>query len=120
MKVLLAAAAVLAVASAGAVQAQGSSKTDRSAEFQAKMEQQRIQSMRTKVGIQPRSPDEIRADRLAKAAREGMVRQASRDTHQRHEEAFSQVDADRNGRLDIDEFKEAALQLEGAPKAKLP
>ena len=116
MKVLLAATAVLTLASAGAVQA----KTDRSAEFQAKMEQQRIQSTRTKVGIQPRSAGEVRADRLAKAAREGMVKQASRDAHQRHEEAFSQVDADRNGRISLDEFKEAALQLEGAAEAKLP
>jgi len=114
MKLVL--AAILALASAGAVQA----KTDRSAEFQAKMEQQRQQSMRTKVGIQPRSRDEIRAERAAKAEREALVKRASEETHRRHEEAFAKADSDRNGRINLDEFKEAALLLNGAREAKLP
>jgi hypothetical protein len=115
MKALFA-AALLALALAGAVQAE----TSRQAAFEAKMLQQQKQSIRTKVGIQPRSRDEVRADRMAKAEREARVKQASQETHRRHEAAFAEADADRNGRIDLDEFKEAALHLEGARKSNLP
>ena len=115
MKALLT-AALLALACASPAGAE----TDRQADFEAKMIQQQKQSMRTKVGIQPRSRDEIQAERLAKAEREALVRQASQETHRRHEQAFAQADADRNGRIDLDEFKEAALHLEGGRKSNLP
>ncbi len=115
MKLALA-AALFALASAGAVQA----KTDRTAEFQTKMEQQRKQALRTKGGLQPRSREELRAERLAKAEREAAVKQASNDVHRRHEAVFAQVDSDQNGRINLDEFKEAALHLEGASSTKLP
>lgn len=70
----------------------------------------------TKAGIQPRTWAEVRADkeaRTAKAQRQEAVRLASRETHERHEEAFGRVDMDGNGRINLDEFKEAALHLEG-------
>jgi hypothetical protein len=69
-----------------------------------------------KTGIQPRTWAQVRADEAAKQAkqqRREQVRLAGDDAHRRHEAAFSQVDSDRNGRINLDEFKEAALHLEG-------
>lgn len=60
----------------------------------------------------PKSKSEIQAQRAAKAEREAQVRRASEETHRRHEEAFAKADEDRNGRINLDEFKEAALHLE--------
>jgi hypothetical protein len=70
-----------------------------------------------KTYYKPKSMQEIRAERAAKAEREARVQMASDETHRRHEEAFAKVDTDRNGRINLKEFKEAQLHLEGQEAA---
>lgn len=64
-----------------------------------------------KAGIPPKPWSVIKAERAAKAEREAAQRMADA-AKQGHAEAFAKLDADDNGRLSLDEFKEAKLEDE--------
>jgi hypothetical protein len=69
-----------------------------------------------KAGIPLKSKETIRVEKQAAAERKAM--RAAAKAGDRHAQVFASADADRDGRVNLKEFKEAALALEGADQRR--